>query len=127
MRKAVVNTVTNEVVNVIEADENFSAPAGYILVTATDNCSAGKSVWNGVTFEDGQEWVAAQAAINAEAIRVNAFQSDAGCIDTLDKMSNMTFAQFDQWFTDNVTTLAQARTALKRLAWVVLLLYKRKI
>ena len=63
----------------------------------------------------------------ADADRIADYKEDAGCIDTLDKFENMTLAQFDQWFTDNVTTLAQARTALKRLAWVTLLLYKRKI
>lgn len=70
-----------------------------------------------------------QAELNkdADAPRLAAFESDTGCIDTLSKFNSMTFTEFDQWFTDNVTTVAQARVALKRLAWVVLLLYKRKI
>jgi hypothetical protein len=95
---------------------------GPVAFTAEEEATrdAEETAWN-------MNQAAKVSAEAAETTRIAAYKNDTGCIDTLNKMSNMTFAEFDAWFDANVTTLAQARVALKRLAWVVLLMYKDEI
>jgi hypothetical protein len=100
------------------------APVGFSTRTyKVNNTNDGVVVDQAVVDAD----TAAATAQAAEASRIAAFKDDASCIDTLDKINTLTFAQFDAWFDANVTNLTQARAALKRLCWVVILLVKRKI
>ncbi len=65
-----------------------------------------------------------QAEIDAaalEAVREATITSDAGRVDLLSRLRTATAAQIDTWLTNNVTTLAQARTVLAAVIKVIAL------
>jgi hypothetical protein len=52
------------------------------------------------------------AATDAENTRITGFKNDTGQMDLANRLNTATPAQIDTWLTNNVTTLAQARTVL---------------
>lgn len=69
------------------------------------------------------EWDAAAAAAPAraaEAARLAAVEDAIAADATVASLRAMSVAEFDAWWTANVTTLAQANNVLKRVTRVVL-------
>ena len=62
---------------------------------------------------------AAQAARAAELTRLSGLSADTNVATLLTQASTATTAQIDTWLTNNVTTLAQARTVLGALIKIV--------
>lgn len=68
-------------------------------------------------------------AMNLDAVQANntvriaGIEADSNVVTLLNQISTMTTAQIDTWMTNNVTTLAQARTVLAATIKVVALLY----
>lgn len=65
-------------------------------------------------------WAAGKPARDADAARVAAVDDAIGADATVTALKGMTNAEFSAWFAANVTTLAQARNVLERLARIVI-------
>jgi hypothetical protein len=66
------------------------------------------------------DWAAGQAARQAEAIRLAGVDVAIAADSTIAQLKAMTSAEFDTWWSANVTTAAQAINVLKRVTRVVL-------
>lgn len=65
-------------------------------------------------------WQAGKAARDADAARLDAVDNAIAGDATVTALKGMTNAEFSAWFAANVTTLAQARNVLERLARIVI-------
>jgi hypothetical protein len=69
---------------------------------------------------DHAAWMATKQAADDEAARVETIEQSAKQDATVLSLKSMTSQQLDDWFTANITTLANARALLKILFKIVI-------
>jgi hypothetical protein len=74
---------------------------------------------------DAEKHATRLAADAAIAVRLDSVKADAGLQDLANKLKTMTPAEWNDYLTNNMTTLAQARVVVYRMGLALMLLARQ--